>query len=148
MLAGIDPVQKRKDGAAAAVVKKAEDKALSTTLRMVMDDYLENRRVKGLPLRPKTKLDYKEPLERYCSDWLDKPVSSIDRNTCVPQLLGRGTHCDLALQPADSDRSQDECRRLRYPQRQWCVADNSSAARLDDDDGERTVVYDRYPGGE
>ena len=83
---GVDPVaeeqRKRKD----AERKAEQDKALSTSLREVMAHYFEHHRVKGRPLRPKTKLDYRLFMERHFDDWLDEPVANIDRNACTDKI--------------------------------------------------------------
>jgi integrase len=86
MLAGIDPVQLRKDEEAAAVSKAEQARVLSTTLQEVIDHYLEHHRVKGLPLRPKTKKDYREFMERYFADWLPKPCAPINRSMCLERF--------------------------------------------------------------
>lgn len=82
MLAGIDPVQQRKDAVIAAAAKVEQDKALSTTLKQTIDHYLEHHRVKGRPLRPKTKLDYRDFMTRHFATWLPQPVAGIDRTMC------------------------------------------------------------------
>jgi len=91
MLAGIDPVQQRKDAEAAAVAKAEKEKALSTTLQQVIDHYLEHHRVKGRPLRPKTKKDYREFMARHFKDWLPKPCAPINRDLC----FGRFTELEV-----------------------------------------------------
>jgi integrase len=83
---GIDPVQQERDAAAAAVVKAEQDKALATTLKQVRDDYLEHHRVKGRPLRPKTKKDYREFMDRHFADWLPEPVAAINRTMCDDKI--------------------------------------------------------------
>lgn len=94
MLAGVDPVQKLKDEEAATVVKAENERALMTTLRQVMDHYFEHHRTKaGRPLRPKTKRDYKDFMERNCASWLDQPAQSITSEKCLTKLaeLGKAT---------------------------------------------------------
>lgn len=83
---GVDPVAEEQRKRKEAERQAEQDKALSTTLREVMDDYLANHRVKGRPLRPKTKLDYRLFMERHFADWLDKPVAGIDRNACTDKI--------------------------------------------------------------
>ncbi|MFL6600168.1 MAG: tyrosine-type recombinase/integrase [Steroidobacteraceae bacterium] len=82
MLAGIDPVQKQKDDEAAAAIQQEQQKALGTTLQQVIDHYLEHHRVKGRPLRPKTKKDYRTFMVRHFKSWLPQPVVSITRTMC------------------------------------------------------------------
>lgn len=88
LLAGVDPVKQREEAEAAVAAKAEQNKALSTTLRHVIDDYLEHHRVQstGRPLRPKTKVDYRDFMERHFADWLDKPVAAIDRNDCTHKI--------------------------------------------------------------
>lgn len=86
MLAGIDPIAERERKEAEAATKAEQDKALATTLQQVMDDYLEHHRVKGRPLRPKTKLDYREVMERYFTAWLPQPVAGITRTMCDDRI--------------------------------------------------------------
>jgi Arm DNA-binding domain len=82
MLAGVDPVQREKDAAAAAEVKAAAQKVQSTTLQTVVTTYLNDHRTKHGPLRPKTKRDYKDFMDRNFADWLTQPVATINRSMC------------------------------------------------------------------
>lgn len=88
LLAGIDPVQEQERKEVEAATRAEQDKALSTTLREIIDDYLEHHRVQstGRPLRPKTKGDYRDFMERHFEDWLDRPVAGIDRNDCTNKI--------------------------------------------------------------
>lgn len=86
LLAGIDPVQKRKDAEAAAVVQAEENKALTTTLREVMLEYLSEARTKHGPLRAATVNDYKAFMERHFKIELDQPVAGITRDQCVAKF--------------------------------------------------------------
>lgn len=83
---GVDPVQRERDNAAAAVVKAAEQKTLGTTLQTVVTDYLEHHRVKGRPLRPKTKKDYRDFMDRHFTAWLPQPVAGITRTMCDDRI--------------------------------------------------------------
>jgi integrase len=47
-----------------------------------MDHYLEHHRVKGRPLRPKTKQDYLKFMKRHFADVLPTPVVGITRTIC------------------------------------------------------------------
>lgn len=82
LLAGVDPVAEQERKEAEATARAEQDKALSTTLQQVMDDYLANHRVKGRPLRPKTKLDYRDSMTRHFADWMPNPVAGINRTMC------------------------------------------------------------------
>lgn len=84
---GIDPVQRRQDAEAAAVVQAKEDEALSTTLQQVMDHYLEHHRVKDRKLRPKTQKDYRDFMTRHFGPWLPRPVAGITRSMCVERII-------------------------------------------------------------
>ena len=86
MLAGIDPIAEEQQAAAEEATKAEEQKALATTLQQVVDHYLEHHRVSGRPLRPKTKKDYREFMERHFADWLLKPCAPIDRRMCLERF--------------------------------------------------------------
>jgi hypothetical protein len=77
MLAGVDPVQRKRDDEAAALRQAEEKKALSTTLQQVIDDYLESQ-----SLRPKTKTDYSGLMTQQFKAWLPQPVARITRTIC------------------------------------------------------------------
>ena len=66
MLKGIDPKTKAK-------ADQEADAANKLTLREALDNYLAARKT----LRSKTAHDYRCCLERYLSDWLDKPLKGI-----------------------------------------------------------------------
>lgn len=83
LLAGIDPVQQRKDAEAAAVAKAEKDKALATTLRETLAMYLERP---NRPLRPAYRFNLKQSIEGNFNDWLDKPVASLTKDMCVTKL--------------------------------------------------------------
>jgi integrase len=86
MLAGVDPVQQRKDAEVAAVVKAEKDKAQSTSLQQTIDHYIEHHRVNGRPLRPKTKKDYCDFMARHFKTWLPQPVAGITRGMCLDKI--------------------------------------------------------------
>lgn len=83
---GVDPVAEEQRKRKEAERQAEQDKALSTSLREVMAHYFEHHRVKGRPLRPKTKRDYRQFMERHFDDWLDEPVASIDRGMCLDKI--------------------------------------------------------------
>lgn len=83
---GVDPVAEEQRKRKEAEHQAEQDKALSTSLREVMAHYFEHHRVKGRPLRPKTKLDYRLFMERHFADWMDQPVAGIDRNACTDKI--------------------------------------------------------------
>jgi integrase len=83
---GVDPVAEEQRKRKEAERQAEQDKALGTTLRQVMTYYFEHHRVKGRPLRPKTKLDYRLFMERHFADWLDAPVANIDRLMCEDKI--------------------------------------------------------------
>ncbi len=86
MLQGIDPVAEKERKQVEATAKAEQNKALSTTLQQVMDDYLEHHRVKDRPLRPKTKFDYRTFMERHFADWMPNPVAGINRTMCDDKI--------------------------------------------------------------
>jgi integrase len=86
MLAGIDPVAEEQQAAAEAIAKAEQEKAVSTSLASVISHYLEHHRVKGRPLRPKTKFDYRTFMERHFKTWLPQPVAGITRGMCLDKI--------------------------------------------------------------
>jgi integrase len=86
LLAGVDPVVERERRKAEAAAKADKDAALSTTLRETLANYLEHRRVKGRPLRPATKFNLKQEIEKHFAEWLDRPVAGITRDMCMTQI--------------------------------------------------------------
>lgn len=88
LLAGVDPVVEQERRENEAATRAEQDKALITTLRQVMVHYLEHKRVKGRPLRPKTKRDYRTFMEREenFAGWLDEPVAAITRDKCLARI--------------------------------------------------------------
>jgi integrase len=86
LLAGIDPVQQRKDADAAATAKATKDASLATTLRQTLTHYLEHRRVQGKPLRPAYKFNLRQETEKHFAEWLDKPVAGITRDMCMTKV--------------------------------------------------------------
>jgi hypothetical protein len=88
MLNGIDPVLEHAKEQEAKNAHAALAVAHSVTLRQIMKRYLEHKRTKHGPLRPRTKKSIKETIERYVSDWLDKPmVSTITRDACLVRFI-------------------------------------------------------------
>lgn len=86
LLAGIDPVEEQERKEVEAATQAEQDKVLATTLEQVVDDYLTNHRVKGRPLRPKTKLDYRDFMTRHFADWMPNPVTGINRTMCDDKI--------------------------------------------------------------
>jgi len=66
---GVDPLAVRKHQADAE--RRAKQKG--TTLREALTSYLNARKT----LRPATRHDYENVLERYCRDWLDAPLADL-----------------------------------------------------------------------
>lgn len=84
---GIDPVAEQDRKQAEREQQAALDKAQIATLRQVMLDYIENKRTKHGPLRPKTKASIKDTIERYLADWLDRPMSAtVTRDACLERF--------------------------------------------------------------
>jgi hypothetical protein len=59
------------------VERKKQEKVKEQTLREVLDSYLSERRTAFGPLRDSTKEKMREHVERYLSDWADKPIANI-----------------------------------------------------------------------
>lgn len=84
MLSGIDPVAEVKRKQAESEQRAVLDRAHSATLRQTMTHYIENKRTKHGPLRPKTKESIRDTIERYLPDWLDTPMAAtVTRDACL-----------------------------------------------------------------
>lgn len=87
-LGGVDPVTERQQKEGAKRKQAALDAALSTSLRTVMEHYLEHKRTKHGPLRPRTKQSIRDSIERYVPDWLDEPMAStVTRDACLVRFI-------------------------------------------------------------
>jgi integrase len=67
-------------------LEKRKEKAQSETLREAMEDYLQHKRTKHGPLRPSSKDGIRRCVEVTFSDWADKPVIKITRDSCVKRF--------------------------------------------------------------
>lgn len=85
MIGGVNPVAEARRKQEESERQAALDKALSTTLRRVIEDYLENKRTKHGPLRPRSKRDIRD-LEKNLTIWLDEPVADITRDMCLAKF--------------------------------------------------------------
>lgn len=85
MISGVNPIAEAKRKKDEAERQAALDKSLSTTLRAVIADYLENKRTKHGPLRPRSKRDIQD-LEKRLATWLDEPVANITRDMCLAKF--------------------------------------------------------------
>lgn len=87
MVGGLDPVLEAQHQQVEAEAQAVVDKAHSTTLRQIMEHYLENKRTKHGPLRPKTKDSIKDVIERNLAKWLDEPmVTTVTREACLTRF--------------------------------------------------------------
>lgn len=87
MLGGVDPVAEAERKEAERKGRERLTAAHSTTLRQVLEHFLEHRRTRHGPLRPATKKSYREMIEGNLSDWLDKPVATtITRDACLAKF--------------------------------------------------------------
>lgn len=85
MLNGVDPVVEQ---AKQQEAKRALAAAQSVTLRQIMEHYLEHKRTKHGPLRPRTKQSIRETIDRYVPNWLDKPMAStVTRDACLVRFI-------------------------------------------------------------
>jgi integrase len=83
MLYGIDPVEEAERKEAERQEREKLDAAHTATLRQVMEHYLEYKRTKHGPLRPKTKESIRDMIERHLSEWLDKPMAAtVTKDAC------------------------------------------------------------------
>jgi integrase len=81
MMAGIDPVEQAKQAEVDRKAKAALAVGQNATLQMMLDEYLATNKTKyGKPLREATKQDYRHHIETELSDWLSKPVATINRD--------------------------------------------------------------------
>lgn len=87
MVDGTDPVIAAAEVAARKAAKAEEDKALSVTLRQVMEHYLENRRTAhGTPLRAASQRDIRRHVEINLATWADLPIANITRDACLTRF--------------------------------------------------------------
>jgi len=82
MLGGVDPVEEDRQRREAKHRQAASDAANSTTLRQVLEHYLEHKRTKHGPLRPATQKDMRRHCQTNLATWLDEPVVTITRDKC------------------------------------------------------------------
>jgi len=74
----VDP----KETARVAAAKRERDKAELTTLRQVMEEYLDNVRTSNGPLREASKFNIRRYTEIYLKKWLDLPAKDITAKMC------------------------------------------------------------------
>lgn len=79
MLDGVDPVEKAEREEKERLEKAARNTALSTTLRQVMNHYLEHKRTKHGPLRPASMEDIIRHVTVNMADWIDEPIGDNPR---------------------------------------------------------------------
>lgn len=96
MLSGVDPVEAEKQRQEEARRKAALDEAQSISLRAIMEDYLANHHTKHGPLRPRSKKDIRDNMERYLASWLDKPIATITRDRCLAKFTEISNHAPTA----------------------------------------------------
>ena len=79
---GVDPIAARHE-AAQKVVEDAERARLEgVTLRQVMTHYIEKKKTRHGPLKPKSIADIKRHVDKSFATWADMPVQSITREMC------------------------------------------------------------------
>lgn len=83
---GIDPVEAEQRKEKERADQEQRQRALSTTLRQVMEDYIVNKRTKHGPLRAATKADLRRTVEKNLTTWLDEPVAAITRDQCLAKF--------------------------------------------------------------
>ncbi|WP_237132204.1 tyrosine-type recombinase/integrase [Pseudohongiella sp. O18] len=66
--------------------ERRQRQAQKLTLRDVMEDYIENKRTKHGPLRPRSKEDIEKCVTKRLADWADKPVVNITRDACAKRF--------------------------------------------------------------
>lgn len=86
VLSGVNPNEEQAKRVEAKRRQDAREAALSTTLKQVMEDYLEHRQTKHGPLRPETKRDIRRHVEVNLADWIDEPIAKITRNKVVTKF--------------------------------------------------------------
>lgn len=87
MVTGVDPVEQQREQQEAKRRRAKLDEALATTLKQVMEHYIEHKRTKHGPLRQRTKDDIRRHTEVNMADWIDLPVSSITRDMCLGKFI-------------------------------------------------------------
>lgn len=84
---GTDPVEQARKEAAEKRAQEVRDRALSTTLRTVMERYVAEKETVHGPLRPATIRDIRKHCEgENLKDWLDEPVRDITSEMCVARF--------------------------------------------------------------
>jgi integrase len=86
MMSGVDPVAEAERKETERQERQRLDAAQSTSLRQVLEHYVQHRRTKHGPLRPATQKSLREMIEGNLSDWLDKPVATITRDACLAKF--------------------------------------------------------------
>ena len=79
---GVDPIAAKRE----AVQKIAEDadraRLEGVTLRQVMQHYIEKKKTRHGPLKPKSVADIKRHVDKSFAEWADMPVQDITREMC------------------------------------------------------------------
>jgi integrase len=86
-LNGIDPIEKRNREREARTQEDALAKARNTTLRQVMEHYLEHKRTKHGQLRPASKAAIRRHVEVNLSEWIDEPLVTISRDKALKKFV-------------------------------------------------------------
>jgi integrase len=109
------------------VVEKRLKRALSVTLAEVVTDYLENRRARGKPLKPRTVADIEYHMSTNFPDWQKRPVVNITREMVKKRYARRAKSS-----PAQANQSMRVLRAIlnhaaatyRTPDGARIIADN------------------------
>jgi len=83
MADGKNPNVERKEHLAEVVRQDSIKKAQRTTLREVLQHFLEHHRTKHGPLRPATQSDYRRHCEKNLTTWLDEPIADVSWQMCL-----------------------------------------------------------------
>jgi integrase len=105
MIEGEDPVLEAQRAKETQAKQVEEDKALSMTLRQVMEHYLTHRRTRaGTPLRETSQRDIRRHVTTNLAAWADQPVANITRDACLAKFTemsdrapGQASQCMVNL---------------------------------------------------
>jgi hypothetical protein len=86
-LNGIDPIDKRNREREARAQEDALARARDTTLRQVMEHYLEHKRTKHGPLRPASKADIRRHVEVNLIAWPHEPLAKLTRDKALKKFV-------------------------------------------------------------
>lgn len=97
---GVDPVEAQR--AAARKAKEDEERAKleGVTLRAVMEHYIDKKKTKHGPLKPKSISDIRRHVNKSFAEWAEKPIQNITRDACEQRFDHLSKHGLEGKRPA------------------------------------------------